>query len=354
MFSTSNLLLFEGGMAEKPVDFGSLSSATEAGNASIHGVVAAVSPMKRGGKTEYFEAKITDGEGQMRVVGFSGSQRKRMASFEEKVESVVIENCQVKKSRRLEDLEILLRSSSRLESSPKKFKSEDIVEMRSMEITLGDLDSRSSFEKVSLVAKVLRVCDPVKVSGGLSKQDIIIADSSDCGKLTVWEKDVGCVTEGSSYRFSNVVIRSYQLQKFLSLPKDGASIVPVEDIGDVANDDVAEQYTTINSAEVVGVMSLASYAACLQCKAKVEPTKPNLGCCTKCGMQQIVSRCKTQLNVKVILSSGDSYVTLNVFGTDVGDIAGLAMEDVTEESLLSAPAFNVTYENNVVTSISRT
>ena len=93
---TSNLLLFEGGMAEKPVDFGSLSSATEAGNASIHGVVAAVSPMKRGGKTEYFEAKITDGEGQMRVVGFSGYQRKRMASFEEKVESVVIENCQVK------------------------------------------------------------------------------------------------------------------------------------------------------------------------------------------------------------------------------------------------------------------
>ena len=36
----------------------SLGSVTETETARLHGVVAAVSPMKRGGKVEYFDAKL--------------------------------------------------------------------------------------------------------------------------------------------------------------------------------------------------------------------------------------------------------------------------------------------------------
>ena len=57
-------------------DFETLSLASEAQNASVYGGVAAVSPMKRGGKAEFFEANITDGDVQMRVVGFSGGLRR--------------------------------------------------------------------------------------------------------------------------------------------------------------------------------------------------------------------------------------------------------------------------------------
>ena len=45
------------------------------------------------------------------------------------------------------------------------------------------------------------------------------------------------------------------------------------------------------------------------------------------------------------------YLTLNVFDTNVTDIA--QTDDVTEQSLLCAPPFSLTYENNIVTGVKR-
>jgi len=53
-----------------------------------------------------------------------------------------------------------------------------------------------------------------------------------------------------------------------------------------------------------------------------------------------------------MISAGSSYLTLIAFGSNVCDIA--QREDVTAESLLSASPFQMTYENNVITSIHRT
>ena len=50
-------------------------------NAKVHGVVACLSPMKKGKGAEFFDGKLTDGETNVRVVGFQASQRKRLASF---------------------------------------------------------------------------------------------------------------------------------------------------------------------------------------------------------------------------------------------------------------------------------
>ena len=79
-------------MAQKekiaPRIFDSMNEAAETESASIEGVVACVSPMKTGKGAAYFEAKLTDGTAQMRVVGFQGSQRKRLVTFEEKGVSV--------------------------------------------------------------------------------------------------------------------------------------------------------------------------------------------------------------------------------------------------------------------------
>lgn len=39
----------------------------------------------------------------------------------------------------------------------------------------------------------------LKVSGGIVKEEVIVADISSAAKITLWEKDVGCLTEGKSY-----------------------------------------------------------------------------------------------------------------------------------------------------------
>ncbi len=206
------------------------------------------------------------------------------------------------------------------------------------------------FDKVQVDAKVLRVDDSQKVSGELTKQDVHIADATLAAKVTAWEKDAASWKEGNSYRLSNVVVCSYQKSKYLSVPKDGATIEEIDDVGKVADNDGPDDLTILG-AEVISVAKLEDYSACIRCKSKVEETKGKLGNCTRCNMQQRFDKCKKHLSTKIVVSSGQQYYTFNVFGTNVNDIAD--GEDVTEESLLSARPFMLTYDQNVITSIRR-
>ena len=54
--------------------------------------------MKKGSKAEYFDGKITDGEVQLRVVGFRKEQCKRLAEMEDQMQPVELYNCQIKKA----------------------------------------------------------------------------------------------------------------------------------------------------------------------------------------------------------------------------------------------------------------
>ena len=55
------------------------------------------------------------------------------------------------------------------------------------------------------------------------------------------------------------------------------------------------------------------------------------------------------MSAKLIISSGDTYLTLLCFGSNLSDI--VEQETVTEEALLIAPPFTLTYENNIITGI---
>ena len=91
----------------------------------------------------------------------------------------------------------------------------------------------------------------------------------------------------------------------------------IEDVGEVVEDDLAKDSVTVDSAEVIGVMTLDSYSACLACNSKVELSGSEMGCCSKCKMQQHTSCCKKHLNAKLMISAGSSYLTLIVFGSNV-------------------------------------
>ena len=60
----------------------SLGEASEAKCASVNGVVASVSPMKKGKRAAFFEVKITDGDVHMRVVGFQDARQQKLATFQ--------------------------------------------------------------------------------------------------------------------------------------------------------------------------------------------------------------------------------------------------------------------------------
>ncbi len=339
-------------MASKLESFDSVSEATtEADNANIHGIVASVSPMRKGKRSSYFQATLTDGDAAMRVVGFQPSQREKLETLKEKAEPISLHNCQLKRAWASDDLEILLRSSSTFQHSPKKFKAANIAELGSSNCTVDKIANRTVYDKVSIRAKVVRVDQPVKVSGNLTKQDLALADATGSIKLTLWQDKIGSIEQGTSYHFTNMVVRTYLHTKYLSMPKEGASIDKIEDIGSVADDDLPETDTTIRSAEVIGVASLDNYNACLSCKGKVDGLDDTLGSCTKCSMTQRLNKCKKQLRAKLYISSGEDYFTLQAFGSNVSDIAG--KQDVTTHALLHAQPFTLTHDSNVITSVTR-
>ena len=256
-------------------DCNSFSGADIAESANINGVLTSVSPkMKQGKRAKYFEGKLTDGEKQLRIVGFREGQRSTLAEYQKKNAPVTLLNCELKRDRQSEELEVLLKSS--WHHRPQKFEISDIAAIATSELKLEALGSRNTYDKDCLSAKVLRVQDPEKVSGGITKQDITIADVTSAGRLTLWEDDIGRMQKGKSYRLTNVVC-CFQMEKYLSLPKEGAVLAEISDIGEVAEDDLADEYTTIADAEVVGVVSINSYLACIACKCKVETTNEKLG-----------------------------------------------------------------------------
>lgn len=247
-------------------EFDSVSEATSSDNATIHGVVTSLSPMKLGKRSRYFEAKLTDGKKHMRMIGFRGDQRYQLASYHDSAQSVALHNCEVKPARQSEELQIVMRSSTRVQASPKKFDIDckDVSRNIADQISLSGLDDKNTFDRVSLAAKVLNVEEPSKVSGDLTKQDITIADRTAAARMTLWEADIG---HRKSYKLT-IVVHTYQGSKYLTMPKEGANLDEIADIGEVAADDIPENVVTAHDVEVIGVQTLDSYPSCVACIAK--------------------------------------------------------------------------------------
>ena len=337
----------------KQEEFPSLEAANTSDNAKIHGVVSSLSPMKKGKAANFFEATITDGKAEMRVVGFQGSHRKRLADFQENSQTVTLENCKIKKARQSDDMEVLLKSSTTVRKSPIKLAISSKSLITPPDMCLKDLSDKPVYSKVSFQAKVINVDDPVKLSGGLSKQEVTVADSTAAARITLWQSDINTLEEFESYYFKGMTVRSFKNEKNLSKPKDDASITLIDDIGDVASDDLPQDSFTVR-AEVIGVQSLQSYAACIACNGKVNEidNDTNIGQCSKCQMSQPLKRCKQQLSAKLYIQNGEEYLSLGAFGSIVTDIAQCSASNVTTNALLHSKLISITYSNNIITRVS--
>ena len=134
-----------------PDHFESLKEVTVTDNATVQGMLMNVSPMKKG-QSPYFEAKLTDGEDQMRVVGFSSSLRKRMAGLEEIYEPVALESCKIKRGKYSEQLEVMINPSTKFSTSPKKFDLRKISKMICGDVSVSDVDSKTAYDNQPLTS----------------------------------------------------------------------------------------------------------------------------------------------------------------------------------------------------------
>ena len=88
-------------MATRKRLFDSLSeiSSAETG-AEIHVALATLSPMKQAASgISYFDGIVTDGDHNMRLVGFDSKQQPKLEQLADDRQGVKISNCNIKKSR---------------------------------------------------------------------------------------------------------------------------------------------------------------------------------------------------------------------------------------------------------------
>lgn len=327
-------------------------------NAKVHGVLSSLSPMKKTKTCSFFDGQLSDGKATVRLFGFDAGVRRKLVEFEEAKQSVSLCNCEVKRSRRGNDLEILVTKRTNLEKCEKVF-DVDASSATKM-ISLKELPGLVCFQRVSVEVKVTRVEDPLEVTGGKKKQDVIVGDSSGSARVTVWEGEIGSMEEGGSYKMTGMMVREFRGEKFLSTSKQNSMIERIADIGDVEEETEDESThgtpsSQISGGRIVGVLQLDHYRSCLKCTAKVlqDRDDPEIGSCLKCQMMQAFEECGIQLSTQVMIRGDNGTWTLRAFGKVVEDIAQQPASTITERMLVKAKSFNVTYRDGIIQAISR-
>lgn len=284
----------------------------------------------------------------MRIVGFQDSMRKRFSSFEKDTSSVLLEHCKIKRARPSEDLEILLNSTTILAKSPQKFNVSSVPD----NIVLKDLVQYKIDDRVTFNAKVIAIENPQKVSHGLTKQEIVVADATAAAHLTLWENDVGSLEKNKSYFFKNMKVTSFRSEKYVVKPKYNGSIEAIDDIGEVSEDNLSNDTISLSGAEIVGIIGgLQIYSACITCNTKVDVIDDQKVYCSKCEM--IFKRSKSHQNIsaRLCIETNGDYIVLSAFTDILKAIVG--SDEVSEDSLFATKPFNLCYANSIIVSVER-
>ena len=273
-------------MAEKK-DF-DVSDLVEVSNATVHGVVMEVSPVRPSRKNpevKYFSGKLSDGQKVVRMISFEPKLRPVLDKSREERKPVALVNCKVSESKFESGFEIMTSGRTRVESSPKKFKIDEQKFVERPDVSVKEVMGLPVNELINIVGKVVKVGEVTEVSSkssqkSLLKQDCTLRDSMGSCRIVLWEKDVRTLTEGKSYRSADVRVRDYACVNYLSM-SEGTKVTEIADIGEVVScgEDISEEGCVVG--EIVSVVEVDEYASCVLCKGKVQAVTEVFGECGK-------------------------------------------------------------------------
>lgn len=134
-------------------------------------------------------------------------------------------------------------------------------------VSLEEMSTIDNYKKVNVSIKVVSVNAPDTVSD-LSHQNVFVADQTGSIRVCLWDNHIDTLKQGHSYNLTNFTVREFRSKKYLNMPRSGAEIKAINDLGSVSEMPLEEEETiTIQNVQVMGVPSLNMYKACMQCKA---------------------------------------------------------------------------------------
>ena len=139
--------------------------------------------------SRYFHGELTDGDAIIRVVK---SKLEKLRPYCDYQLPVTLRDCVIQQNKMKGNLEILLKSHTRIEKSTVSFEISDPKTAGSFVLQLDKLSSLAEYTRVTIRATVIRVHESQKVGEKkIMKQDITIADPTATATITLWDKDVG-------------------------------------------------------------------------------------------------------------------------------------------------------------------
>ena len=254
-----------------------------------------------------------------------------MSASMEKKEPVSLVCCQVRGGLGGAS-EIVLSKVSMVDQSPRKFNKEGLMKAQKEDpppTEVNDIHSIATNQQVTVTIKVKTVkpTEKVKNQDGkeLVKQDCVVANSSGCTRVVVWEQDVGRLQEGSCYKLIGASVCSFCGVTYLSMGGD-CTIETVDEISNVAEVEEGELEESgvvrkIVEGEIVGIKSSDEYIGCFSCNAKVKTESNVLGECTKCGLLVKMEKSKRLMTAQVTVSGNDGKVySLTMFNNVISSI----------------------------------
>ena len=165
--------------------------------AKLHGVITNLSPMKSSasGKNSYFEGHLADETSSLRVVGFDILKQQKLSEHQGEEDTVMLEDCEVKKACFGDGLEVVITQSTSVIPSPRKL--EKVVSWNSS-INLDEMESLEDYKCVNVSIKVLQVMPRTEVKPGLEKQEVVLSDATGTARLTLWQENINTLEVGRS------------------------------------------------------------------------------------------------------------------------------------------------------------
>ena len=174
---------------------------------------------------------------------------------------------------------------------------------------------------------------------------------------------IGTVTKDQSYRFTNIMVRIFKGNKFISTSKTDSNITSIDNICDVNNTnniDFPQDIAGANGGsygrvvKILGIDPTTQYLGCFKCSGRIQEDEEE-GHCTKCHLLQCIENCHQNVTTQMTIQGSDGApLRLRAFTKVIYHIVEKEQpQPITPKMILKARAFNLRHLNGVIKSISR-
>uniref|UniRef100_A0A1X7TZZ5 Uncharacterized protein n=1 Tax=Amphimedon queenslandica TaxID=400682 RepID=A0A1X7TZZ5_AMPQE len=256
---------------------------------------------------------------------------------------------------REDELEIIVSDKSTIAPSPKKYKVQQLAE--TVVTTIDGLPMLSINSLITVKVKVTHCDEPVQINTGsknLQKQDCTVADTTGACRLVLWEDKIGTLEKETSYFLTDVRIKRFANESFLSLTVD-STISIVDNIGDVVKE-------TLFSPEIFGDDKIVSgevltvhyqeFFKCLACGSKINASESLIIQCMTCNAKVKSNKAVKSVIAKLQIKDGDTaeIQRVTMFTNVINQLVDINnnKKEFIEEYLLSLDELIVHVNKNMI------